>query len=80
MVTICIIAKFGLLNLERIASKQFLVSVSLDKTIKIWDLKSNQCIKTLDGHTERVNCLEVLSNNQFASGSADKSIKNMGFK
>ena len=63
---------FGILNLRSL--KRNLVSCS-DNTIKIWDLESKTCLKTLCGHTNTVICLEVLTNGQLISGSFDKSIK-----
>ena len=38
-------------------------------------MEANECINTLTGHTEGVDCLENLSNSQFISGSDDKSLK-----
>jgi WD40 repeat protein len=31
-----------------------LISCSYDKTIKVWDLITGECLKTLEGHTESV--------------------------
>jgi WD40 repeat protein len=45
------------------------------KLIKIWNLISGECIKTLKGHTDWVKTLAVLSDNKLASGSDDKTIK-----
>ena len=28
------------------------ISASYDKTLKVWDLKSGQCVMTLQGHTD----------------------------
>ena len=64
---------FGALSLKDL--KRYLVSSSRDKTIKIWDFETNKCIRRLEGHTEEVKCLGVLSNGQIISGSFDKSIK-----
>lgn len=51
-----------------------LLSCSMDKTIKIWDLQGN-CIKTMTEHTRYVNCMAVNSDSTvFCSGSNDRTI------
>ncbi len=37
---------------------EYIVSGGGDKTIKLWDINSGKCIKTLDGHSENVSKLE----------------------
>ena len=51
-----------------------LVSCSSDNTIKIWDLKTNNLINTLNEHMAEVSCLELIGNTRFASGSFDGTI------
>lgn len=52
-----------------------LASCSGDKTIKLWNLNTNECITTLDGHKSDVNCLLELKDGRLASGSGDQTIK-----
>ena len=52
-----------------------IISGSFDKTIKIWNLKEEKCIKTLEGHTDGINNLIKLNSNEIASCSNDKTIK-----
>jgi len=52
-----------------------LVSGSGDDTIKIWDVKNGQNIKTLSGHTNGVYALTVLPDGSLVSGSTGKTIK-----
>ncbi len=47
---------------------------SSDKTIKIWDLETCACIKTLYGHNDVVNCIRAYEDNKLISNSA-KTIK-----
>ena len=32
------------------------VSGSLDKTLKVWDVATGECVATLQGHSDRVRC------------------------
>ena len=50
------------------------MSASSDKTIKIWN-EHQALIHTLIGHQDHVVCLEVLDDEEIASGSLDNSIK-----
>jgi WD40 repeat protein len=44
--------------------------------IKVWDLGSGECIKTLYGHEYAINCLDITHDGKFlVSGSMDKTIK-----
>ncbi|XP_065181565.1 F-box/WD repeat-containing protein 1A-like [Sycon ciliatum] len=53
-----------------------IVSGSSDRTIKVWDIRTNTpwCALTLVGHSATVRCLH-LRGNQLVSGSADCTIK-----
>jgi WD40 repeat protein len=53
----------------------YIATASEDKTIKIWDLNRNILIKTLEGHTDAIYCLALLSDGNKASGSEDRTIK-----
>ena len=64
---------FGILNLSYLTQK--MISCSSDDTIKVWDLETFECAKTIDGHSDQVWSLEKVGNNQFLSCSDDQSIK-----
>ena len=52
-----------------------LASGSVDKTIKIWDHQSFECVDTLRGHNHEVKCLGLLENGNLVSSSLDENIK-----
>ena len=52
-------------QLER--NKMYLASASLDKTIKVWDLDTFQCLKTLQGHAGPVCSIQFLGKGLIAS-------------
>jgi len=51
------------------------MSSSIDRTIKLWDPKSQTCIATLTGHKDSVYALALLPDGQVISGSCDNTIK-----
>ena len=56
-------------------SNRQLASGSYDKSIKIWNIDTGECILTLTGHSQEIHSLQLLANNQLASGSSDMTIK-----
>lgn len=61
---------------ENIANKDYLLSASRDKTIKLWDVVGGVCIFTFTGHDNWVRDLcEHPSGKYFVSCSDDKSIR-----
>ncbi|NTW37409.1 MAG: hypothetical protein HGB17_15070, partial [Syntrophobacteraceae bacterium] len=52
------------------------VSASRDKTLKVWDIMTAECLNTFKGHTGKINCLALTPNDEMiVSGSEDKTIK-----
>ena len=61
-------------NLDNI--KYNLVSGSYDRTIKVWDIYTGMCSKTLHGHDHIVKSVTALGKGQFiASSSLDATIR-----
>jgi WD40 repeat protein len=47
-----------------------------DSNIRVWDLKSGLCLRTLEGHTAGVSCVVIMSDgHNVVSGSKDGTIK-----
>lgn len=51
-----------------------LLTASLDNTIKLWDIKTGKCVRTLFGHVEGVWCIAA-DNFRIVSGAHDKLVK-----
>jgi len=45
------------------------VSGSEDKTVKVWEISSGDCVQTLSGHDDYVRVVKALTNGRIASGS-----------
>lgn len=55
---------------------QMLISGSYDTNIKLWDLRSKNCVNTFKGHSMQVNCLQVSPDGKWiSSGSQDGLVK-----
>ena len=52
------------------------VSASVDRTLKVWDVATGKCVATLEGHSKRVKCVAVFPDGRrVVSGSEDKTLK-----
>ena len=60
---------------------KYIVSGSIDTTIKIWDFKTGECLNTLEGHIDSVNSISISPDGKYiVSGSDDDTIKIWDFK
>jgi WD40 repeat protein len=58
------------------ADGQFALSGSWDKTLRLWELSTGRCLRTLESHTDRVESVALTSDGRFAlSGSCDKTLR-----
>ncbi|KAL3884122.1 hypothetical protein ACJMK2_030344, partial [Sinanodonta woodiana] len=55
--------------------KKRLASGSVDRTIRIWDIKSGTLISTLKGHAKGVWCLDFFTKNLLISGGYDGTVR-----
>ena len=51
-----------------------LVTGSYDSTVKVWNIKTGEEIRTLTGHTSGIRCLQF-DDNKLMTGSLDKTLK-----
>ena len=53
----------------------YIVSVSDDKTVRIWDFKNQSIYAVLEGHRDQIFCVAITNDNKYAiSGSKDNTI------
>ncbi|NUM35925.1 MAG: protein kinase [Candidatus Brocadiae bacterium] len=53
----------------------YLITASIDKTLRIWDLGSLSCRKILRGHTDKINYLATTSDGRYViSASEDRKV------
>ena len=57
-----------------IKNRGMLASASQDSTVKLWDVDSGTCVKTLEGHTDCVRSVCEVGG-MLASGSQDSTVK-----
>ena len=53
---------------------RFCLSGSSDKTLRLWDASTGQCVRTFEGHTEHVTSVAFSPDGRFClSGSDDQA-------
>ena len=55
----------GPINGIELLPNDVLVSVSSDKSIKMWNLKTGQCLNTLTGHTGEIQAILNVEKRSF---------------
>ncbi|KAF2820482.1 sulfur metabolite repression control protein-like protein SconB [Ophiobolus disseminans] len=53
---------------------EILITGSYDATVKVWDIKTGEVLRTLRGHTQGIRCLQF-DESKLITGSLDHSIK-----
>ncbi|KAJ6822598.1 WD repeat-containing protein 44-like [Iris pallida] len=58
------------------SESQYLLSSSMDKTVRLWHLSSNSCVKTFS-HSDYVTCIQFnpVDDDYFISGSLDGKVR-----
>lgn len=63
-------------EMDASVGSNLIVSCGRDRRIRLWDIRTNDCVKTMDGHESTVFSLALLPDHQrIATGSADKTIR-----
>ena len=53
-----------------------MASGSWDRTVRLWDVETGACVKTLQGHRSRVNSVRFSPDGRrLASGSGDRTVR-----
>ena len=58
-----------------IKQDQLIVTISLDSTVRIWELLSGKCLHILTDHQAPITSLTIVNEDTFATGSADSTIR-----
>jgi ribosomal RNA-processing protein 9 len=48
---------------------------SLDKSLKVWDIRKNRCLDKLYGHVTGINSLDLAAKSRPVTGGTDKSVR-----
>lgn len=56
-------------------SGKTLVSASEDKTLRLWDVQSGECMKVMEGHTRKVQYVTCSQDGTIASASWDNTVR-----
>ena len=65
----------GIYQLAISPNQQMIASASVDKTSKVWNISTGECISTMKGHISEVRSVVFYSNEILITGSYDKMIK-----
>ena len=58
------------------ADGKYAISGSGDKTLKLWEVSTGQCLRTFEGHSEEVKSVSLSADGKYAlSGSYDETLK-----
>jgi predicted 2-oxoglutarate/Fe(II)-dependent dioxygenase YbiX len=60
---------------EARASTERLVSVSRDRSLRLWDIPSQRCLRSVVAHPAAVLCVAALPAGRIATGGADGSVR-----
>ena len=57
-------------------SYNIIVSGAVDTNVKLWDIRTKQCVNTYKGHKEDISCLDISPDSKMiASGSMDGTVR-----
>lgn len=56
-------------------SERLLASASTDRTVRLWDLETGECVRVLEGHYGAVESVCMVTERLLVSGSTDTTVK-----
>jgi len=63
-------------DIKHVPSSSQIVSCSGDKNIHLWNLDTNECVRSFTGHGDQVKCLEIsFDRSKLYSGGLDKTFR-----
>jgi WD40 repeat protein len=54
---------------------QLVAAASDDRTTRLWDPATGECVQTLTGHTRAVCCVAFSPDGLLATGGADRTVR-----
>ena len=54
------------------------VSAGFDGTLRVWDVQSGECLRILEGHTERVNSVALTPDGNRAVSATSSGLNKAG--
>jgi WD40 repeat protein len=68
--------QYGVTSVAFNSSERLLASGSSDKTVRLWDMHTRECVAALEGHTKPVKSVAFSPDNRLlASSSNDKTVR-----
>jgi len=52
-----------------------LYTSSMDKSLKLWDLRTKRCVDTLFGHVSGIGCMDMFTKGRPVTGGTDKTVR-----
>lgn len=61
----------GATQMQFLANSPFLLSTSVDRTLRLWDARNGQCMHVYQGHQDMILSLACSPNQRIVTGGED---------